>query len=218
MTREKVRARIEEIGIIPAIRAASAEEALFAAQAVLRGGISVVEMTMTVPGAFEVIAELRRTSPNLMVGAGTVLYLDTARHCLDAGAAFLTGPGLDLEMIEFGVTRNVLVIPGAMTPTEVATASRTGAELIKIFPCAQMGGPNYIRALKAPFPHLALIASGGVNQQTAGDFIRAGSVALGIGENLIPPDALRGRKADWIRELCGRFLGVVREARAIGKH
>jgi 2-dehydro-3-deoxyphosphogluconate aldolase/(4S)-4-hydroxy-2-oxoglutarate aldolase len=215
MTRDTVRARIEEIGIIPAVRAASAEDALFAARAVLKGGIGVIEMTMTIPGAFEVIAELRQTHPDLLVGAGTVLNLDAARHCLDAGAAFLTGPGFDPEILEFAASRNVLAIPGALTPSEVAAASRDGAGLIKIFPCAQMGGPSYIKALKAPFPHMALIASGGVNQQTASDFIRAGAIALGIGEHLIPPDAVLGKKEKWIIELCGRFLGVIKEARAL---
>jgi 2-dehydro-3-deoxyphosphogluconate aldolase/(4S)-4-hydroxy-2-oxoglutarate aldolase len=215
MTREEVRGRIEEIGIIPAVRVASAEEALFAAHAVLRGGIGVIEMTMTIPGAFEVIAELRRTSPELIVGAGTVLDPDTAGRCLDAGAAFLTNPSLDLDIVAFGATRNVLVIPGALTPTEVAAASKAGAELVKVFPCAQMGGPGYIKALKAPFPYVALMASGGVNQQTASDFIRAGAVVLGIGENLIPPDAVRGKKEKWIHELCVRFLAVIKEARAL---
>jgi 2-dehydro-3-deoxyphosphogluconate aldolase/(4S)-4-hydroxy-2-oxoglutarate aldolase len=215
MTRQEVQARIEQIGVIPAVRVASADEAVFAAQSVLRGGIGVVEMTMTTPGAFEVIAELRRTSPDLMVGAGTVLDLDIAGRCLDAGAAFLTSPGLDTEILAFAAKQDVLVIPGALTPTEVASASRAGALLIKIFPCAQMGGPSYIKALKAPFPHMALIASGGVNQQTASDFIRSGAVALGIGEHLVPGDAVRARNEKWIRELCGRFLGVIREARAL---
>jgi 2-dehydro-3-deoxyphosphogluconate aldolase/(4S)-4-hydroxy-2-oxoglutarate aldolase len=218
MTSEDVRTRIEEIGIIPAVRVPSVEDALFAAQAVLRGGIGVVEMTMTIPGAFDAITELRRTSPGLMVGAGTVMDLDTARHCLDAGAAFLTSPSLDIEMLEFGAMQNALVIPGVLTPTEVVTASRAGAALIKIFPCAQLGGPSYIKALKAPFPRINLIASGGVNQQTARDFLRAGAAALGVGESLIPLDAVQRRKADWIRELCGRFLSVIKEVRAIGKH
>lgn len=216
MTREKVRARIEEIGVIPAIRVGSAEDALFAAQAVHRGGISVVEMTMTIPGVFEVIQELRRTTPDLLVGAGTVLYSETARLCVEAGAVFLTSPGLDQDLLEFAASSNTLAIPGALTPTEVAAAGRAGGNLIKIFPCAQMGGPSYIKALKAPFPHLALIASGGVNQQTASDFIRAGAVALGVGEHLVPQEAVRRRNADWIRELSGRFLSSIREARAQG--
>jgi 2-dehydro-3-deoxyphosphogluconate aldolase/(4S)-4-hydroxy-2-oxoglutarate aldolase len=215
MIREEVQARIEEIGVIPAVRVASAEEAVFAAQSVFRGGIGVVELTMTIPGAFDAMAELARTTPDLMVGAGTVLDLNTARRCLDTGAAFLTSPALDLRIVEFGATQNVLVIPGALTPTEVASAGTAGVGLIKIFPCAPLGGPGYIKALKAPFPHLALIASGGVNQQTARDFIRAGAVALGIGENLIPPDAVRGKNEKWIRELCARFLGTIKEARAL---
>ena len=218
MTRAKAGAAIKEVGIIPAVRVPTAEEALFAAQAVLRGGIGVIEMTMTIPGAFEVITELKRTSPNLLVGAGTVLDLDTARLCMDAGAAFLTGPGLNPELLDFGAAEDLLIIPGALTPTEVATAARAGAELIKIFPCAPLGGPSYIRALKAPFPNVSLIASGGVNQQTASDFIRAGAVALGIGEHLVPPEAVRRRNADWIRELCSRFLGIIRDARAISRH
>jgi 2-dehydro-3-deoxyphosphogluconate aldolase/(4S)-4-hydroxy-2-oxoglutarate aldolase len=216
MTRQEVRARIEQIGIVPAIRVPSAEDAIFASQAVLRGGIGVVEMTMTIPGAIDVIADLARTSPNLIVGAGTVLDLDTARRCLDAGAAFLTSPALDLEIAAFAATQNVLVIPGALTPTEVLTANTAGMDLIKIFPCAAVGGPTYIKALKAPFPHIALMASGGVNQQTAAGFIHAGAVALGIGEHLIPHDAVQRRNADWIRELCGRFLSVIKVARSAG--
>jgi len=215
MIREEVQARVEEIGVIPAVRVASAEEAVFAAQSVFRGGIGVVELTMTIPGAFDAMAELARTTPDLMVGAGTVLDLNTARRCLDAGAAFLTSPALDLRIVEFGAAQNLLVIPGALTPTEVASASTAGAGLIKIFPCAPLGGPGYIKALKAPFPHMALIASGGVNQQTARDFIRAGAVALGIGEHLIPPDAVRDKNEKWIRELSARFLGVIKEARAL---
>jgi 2-dehydro-3-deoxyphosphogluconate aldolase/(4S)-4-hydroxy-2-oxoglutarate aldolase len=215
MTREEVRARVREIGIIPAVRVASAEDAVFAAQSVFHGGIGVVELTMTTPGAFEVIAKLARTTPNLIVGAGTVLDLDTARRCLDAGVAFLTSPSLDLKIVEFGCAQNVLVIPGALTPTEVAAASRAGADLIKIFPCSQVCGPSYIRALRAPFAHLSLIAAGGVLPQSGVEYIRAGAVALGIGNYLIPTDAVRAKNEKWIRELCIRFLGVIREARAL---
>ena len=147
-----------------------------------------------------------------------MLDLDTARRCLDAGASFLTSPTLDLEIVDFGATNNILVIPGALTPTEVATAANAGAPMVKIFPCSLVGGPSYIRALKAPFPHIDLIPAGGVNQQTASDFIRAGSVALGIGTHLVPSDAVVSRNADWIREVCGRFLGIVKEARAISQY
>ncbi len=215
MTPPSAAQRIEEVGIIPAVRVTSREDAVWAAQSVLHGGISVVEITMTTPGAFEVISELRQSDPGLVVGAGTVLDLDTARRCLDAGAYFLSSPTLDLEILDFGAVHNTLVIPGALTPTEIATASKAGAAMVKIFPCSQVGGPSYIRALKAPFPHVSLIPAGGVNQQTASDFIRAGSVALGIGTHLIPGDAVQRRKVEWIRELCGRFLGIIKEARAI---
>jgi 2-dehydro-3-deoxyphosphogluconate aldolase / (4S)-4-hydroxy-2-oxoglutarate aldolase len=216
MTKEKVRARIEEIGIIPAIRVSSSEEALFAATAVLGGGIRVVELTMTTPGALEAIAELARISPELMVGAGTVLDALTAHSCLDAGAAFITSPALDLEIVEFGAKNDVLVIPGALTPTEIVAAMKAGTHLIKVFPCSLIGGPSYIRALKAPLPHVGLIASGGVNQQTAGDFIRAGAAAIGIGEDLIPHEAVRRHNSDWIRELARRFMTMVYEARNPG--
>ncbi len=216
MTKEQVHARIEEIGIIPAIRVSSSEEALFAAQALLSGGIRVVELTMTTPGALEVIAELARTSPELMVGAGTVLDTQTAQACVDAGAAFITSPALDLDIVEFDTRNGVLVIPGALTPTEIVAAMKAGIHLIKVFPCSLIGGPNYIRALKAPFPHVALIASGGVNQQTAGDFIRAGAAALGIGEDLVPHEAVRRHNSDWIRELARRFMTMVHEARHLG--
>jgi 2-dehydro-3-deoxyphosphogluconate aldolase / (4S)-4-hydroxy-2-oxoglutarate aldolase len=213
MNKEAVQARIEEIGIIPAIRVSSADEALFAAQAMLRGGIGVVEITMTIPGAFDLIAELARTSPELIVGAGTVLDIETARACVDAGAAFVTSPGMDPKIVEFTVRQNVAAIPGALTPTEVIMAHDAGADLIKIFPCAQVGGPSYIKALKAPFPHVPFIASGGVDQVTASDFIRAGAVALGIRGKLIPPEAIENRDQNWIKELAGRFLGIVQRAR-----
>jgi 2-dehydro-3-deoxyphosphogluconate aldolase/(4S)-4-hydroxy-2-oxoglutarate aldolase len=210
MTKEEVWALIEEIGIVPAIRVHSADDALFGAAAIYRGGIKILELTMTVPGAIGVIKELRRTHPDLVIGAGTVLNV---AHCLDAGAEFLTSPGLDLEIVDFAVKRNVVVIPGVLTPTEVMLSRKAGADFVKVFPCSAVGGPSYIRALKAPFPDVRMIASGGVNQQTAGDFIRAGAVALGIREELIPADAIAGRDLDWIRELTHRFQAIVKRAR-----
>lgn len=218
MTNREVRARIERIGIIPAIRVESAEEALFAATTVFEAGIGVVEVTTTVPGALDVIRGLARTKPELMVGAGTVLDLETARECLGAGAAFLTSPGLDLEIVALGMESNVLVIPGALTPSEVAAARKAGADFIKVFPCSLVGGASYIKALRAPFPHVGFIASGGVTQQNATDFIRAGAAVLGIGEDLIPHEAVRRRNATWIHELSRRFLGMVQEARAHSNH
>ena len=214
MTKQDVRARIEEIGIIPAVRVSSVEEALFAAESLLKGGIKVIEITTTMPGAVETMAALTRRMPELMVGADAVLDLETARACLDAGAAFLTSPGLDLDIVELGAKHNVLVIPGALTPSEVAAACRAGTDFIKVFPCSLIGGASYIKALKGPFPHVAFIASGGVNQQTAPEFIRAGASALGIGEHLIPHEAVRNRNAKWIHELTRRFIGMIQEARA----
>ena len=182
-----------EIGILPAIRVPTAEDALFAAGQMVKWGIPIVELTMTVPGAIGVIGELTRTTPQLIVGAGTVLDLETARACLDAGAAFITSPGIDTDIVEFTVRHNIAAIPGALTPSEVMEAHKAGADLIKIFPCAQVGGPDYIKALKSPFPDVAFIASGGVNQQTAGGFIRSGASALGIRGELIPPEAIQRR-------------------------
>jgi 2-dehydro-3-deoxyphosphogluconate aldolase/(4S)-4-hydroxy-2-oxoglutarate aldolase len=213
MKREEVRARIEEIGIIPAIRVSSAEDALFAAEAISGSGIPIVELTLTVPGAIDAISHLTRNSPDVIVGAGTVWDTETARRCLDAGAKFLTSTGLDLGVVEFAIKANVAVFPGALTPTEVMTAWKAGSDFVKIFPCSQIGGVSYIKALKRPFPQVPLIASGGVNQQTAADFILAGAVALGIGGDLIPPRAIQLRQPDRIRELARRFLGMVNEAR-----
>jgi 2-dehydro-3-deoxyphosphogluconate aldolase / (4S)-4-hydroxy-2-oxoglutarate aldolase len=211
--KDEVCARIREIGILPAIRVPSAEDALFAAGEMLKWGIPVVELTTTVPGAIGVIKELARTSPELLVGAGTVLNIETARACVDAGAAFITSPGMDPKIVDFTVRQNVAAIPGALTPTEIMMARDAGADLIKIFPCSQVGGPSYIKALKAPFPHVPFIASGGVDQVTASEFIRAGACALGIRGKLIPPEAVERRDENWIHELAGRFLGIVQRTR-----
>lgn len=214
MTREEVRARIAEIGIIPAVRLYSAEDALFAAEAVCGAGIPIVEVTMTVPGAVEVIRTLTRQNAELIVGAGTVLYVETARRCLDAGAAFLTSPGLDLEIVNFALGRDMVVFPGALTPTEIMAARRAGSDFVKIYPCFANGGPRYIRALKMPFPDVPLIASGGVDQQNAGEFIQAGAAALGIGGHLIHQDAIKRRERGWIHELARRYMSMVSDARS----
>lgn len=213
MTREEVRCLIEKTGILPAIRVHSTEDARFAASAVFRGGIPVIELTMTVPRAIELLSELPRLHPGLVVGAGTVTDLETARRCLDAGAAFLSSPGLDTVIVDFAAKRNVAVIPGALTPTEVMMAARHGADIVKIFPCSQVGGSSYIKALKAPFPHVRMLASGGVNQTTAHDFIVAGACALGIRQELIPHQAVARRNEDWIHELAQRFLEIAGKAR-----
>ena len=214
MKREEVRARIEEVGIIPAIRVSSAEDALFVAEAVSGGGIPIVELTMTVPGAVDAIAHLARSNPDLIVGAGTVWDTETARRCLDAGANFLTSPGFDPRVVEFAVKENIVVFPGALTPTEVMMAWLAGSDFVKVFPCSQVGGVTYIRALKKPFPQVRLIASGGVNQQTAADFILAGASALGIGGDLIPHKAIQLRQPHRIHELARRYISMVKGARA----
>lgn len=213
MNKNEIRARIEEIGIIPAIRVSSAEDAIFAAEAVAAGGIPIVEVTVTVPGALEVIHHLAQ-NPAIIQGAGTVLDLGWARRCLDAGAQFLTSPGFDRKIVEFAVNENILVFPGVLTPTEIMEAAKAGADFVKIFPCAQVGGPSYIKALKSPFPDVPFIASGGVNQQTASDFIVAGATAIGIGRDLIHQDAIRRHDRGWIIELARRYVSMVGQARS----
>jgi 2-dehydro-3-deoxyphosphogluconate aldolase / (4S)-4-hydroxy-2-oxoglutarate aldolase len=213
MNKEAVRSKIEDVGIIPAIRTSSASEARFAAEAVAMAGIPIVEITMTVPGALEVISDLVHNAPDVIVGAGTILDVETARLCLKVGAAFLTSPGLDLDIVKFARQQDVLMLAGALTPTEVNAAWKAGSDMIKVFPCAQLGGESYIKALKGPFPELPLIAAGGVNQQTASGFILAGATALGIGGELVPRAAIELRQPERIRELARRFLSLVKTAR-----
>jgi 2-dehydro-3-deoxyphosphogluconate aldolase / (4S)-4-hydroxy-2-oxoglutarate aldolase len=214
MKKEEVRARIEEVGIIPGVRVSAAELALFAARSVYEAGLPIAEITMTVPGAVDVIARLVRQYPDFIVGAGTVLDVETARRCLDAGVSFLTSPGFVPDVVEFGLKNDVVVIPGALTPSEVIAAWRAGVDFVKIFPCAPVGGEKYIRALKVPLPQVPLIASGGVNQVTAANFILAGATALGIGSELIPKEALQSLNDKWIQELVRRFTAIVRDVRA----
>jgi len=214
MHKETVRARIEEIGIVPAIRLSSAEDALFAVEAVAESGIPIAEVTLTVPGAVDVIRKLAHTHAELLVGAGTVVDLETAERCLDAGATFLTSPGLDLQIMEFAVRRDVVVFPGALTPSEIMMAWKAGSDFVKVFPCSLLGGASYIRTLKSPFPNIRLMAAGGVNQQNTADFILAGAAAVGIGRGLISLEAVRRRQLDWIRELAHRFLQIVKDTRS----
>ena len=212
--KQEVRTRIEEIGIIPAVRMSSADDARFAAETVNGGGIPIAEITLTVPEAIEVIRRLTESIPEMIVGAGTVLDVETAKRCLDAGAKFLTSPGLVLEVVEFAAKNDVVVLPGALTATEVIAAWKAGADFVKIFPCGQVGGESYIRALKAPLPQIPLIASGGVNQQTALNFVHAGAAALGIGGELIPREDVQLRRKDRILELARRFKKLVKEGRS----
>jgi 2-dehydro-3-deoxyphosphogluconate aldolase / (4S)-4-hydroxy-2-oxoglutarate aldolase len=213
MNHKEVFAQIVQVGIIASIRVGAADLALFAAETVHDAGIPVVEITHTVPNAVEVIGRLTKKYPDLIVGAGTVLDTETAQRCLDAGAGFITSPGLIHEVVEFTLKNEVVSMPGALTPSEVIAAWKTGADFVKIFPCAQMGGDQYIRALKTPLPQIPLIASGGVNQWTAAKFIVAGASAVGIGSDLMPKQALQARQDSWIRELARRLIEAVHNAR-----
>jgi len=166
-------------------------------------------------GTVEIIREvLKSHGPDVLVGAGTVLNAESARRCLDAGAQFIVGPGLDLKTIELAQKEGVLVMPGALTPTEIITAWNAGADFVKVFPCTPLGGDSYIRALKAALPHIRLIAGGGVQQHTAGHYISAGASAIGVGKELITNEAIRLRKSEWILELAHRFMAIVKNARA----
>jgi 2-dehydro-3-deoxyphosphogluconate aldolase/(4S)-4-hydroxy-2-oxoglutarate aldolase len=214
MNKQKVRDRILEIGIVPVVRASSAREARMAADAVCDGGIPIVEITMTVPGAVDVIRELSKSAgSDVLIGAGTVLSAEAARRCLDAGAQFLVSPGLNLKTVEFAGREDKLIMAGALTPTEVITAWEAGADFVKVFPCGQVGGAKYIKALKGPFPEVPLVPTGGVNLTTAAEFIEAGAAALGIGGELVQADALRSNKPEIIVENARKFLAIVKQTR-----
>jgi 2-dehydro-3-deoxyphosphogluconate aldolase/(4S)-4-hydroxy-2-oxoglutarate aldolase len=212
MTKEQVKQRILEVKIIPVVRASSPEQALGAADAVRAGGIPIVEVTMTVPGAIEVIAGLSRLmGSDVLIGAGTVLDASTAQKCLDAGAQFLVSPGFDAETVALARRLNVLIMPGALTPTEVITAWKAGADFVKIFPCGNVGGPAYIKSLKAALPQIPMIPTGGVNLETAAAFLRAGASALGIGGELISKAALDSGNFAAITEAAKQYTAIVNQ-------
>lgn len=213
MTRQEVRRQIEDVGIIPSLRVSSTAEAMFAAAAVSRGGIPIVEVTMTVPEAYNVISHLVENLPDVVVGAGGISDPDTARLCLEAGAEFITSDGFDAATVGFAAEEDVVVIPGALTPTDIIAASKLGPDFVKVVPCGHIGGDRYIWDLKAMFPRVPLIAAGGVTQTTAASLILAGAVALGIGSELIPREAIHLRQPDRIAELARRFIGFVKTAR-----
>jgi len=213
MTRDEVCSRIREIAIVPAIRVSSGDDAHFAAEAVTGGGIPIVEITMTVPGAIELMAHLIRSDPKIIVGAGTVLDTKTADLCIGCGVGFITAPSFDPEIVEFAKKQDITVLPGALTPTEVVTAWRAGADFVKVFPCGPVSGDKYIKALHTSLPQIPLIAAGGVNQQTAGNFILSGATAIGVGTELIPTESIERRQSQRIHELARRFTKLVRDAR-----
>lgn len=213
MKKAEVCELIQQIGIIPAIRVSSAEDAHFAADSVISGGIPIVEITMTVPEAVKLIGHLVHYHNKMIVGAGTVLNTEMANRCIDAGACFLTSPGLNPKIVDFAAKKEIAVLPGALTPTEVIEAWEAGADFVKVFPCAQVGGDKYIKALKTALPQILLIAAGGVTQHTAASFILAGATAIGVGTELIPAEAIERRESERIRELAQRFVGFVNDAR-----
>jgi 2-dehydro-3-deoxyphosphogluconate aldolase/(4S)-4-hydroxy-2-oxoglutarate aldolase len=215
MKREDVLERITSVGIVPVVRAGSAKHAEMATEAVRAGGVPIVEITMTVPGAINLIARLvGSVGSEVLIGAGTVLDAATARQCIDAGAEFIVSPGLDVATVEYVRREEKVMMAGALTPTEVITAWKAGSDFVKIFPCSATGGAKYIQALRGPLPQIPMIPTGGVNLQTAADFIRAGVAALGVGGELVSAAALRSGEMAPITEAAKALVAIVKNTRA----
>ena len=212
MNKSEVISRIRECGVLPVIRASSKEEALSVIDAIVAGGIGTIEVTMTVPNAVELIANLS-TREDLLIGAGSVLDPEQARDCINAGAKFIVSPATNFDTIEYCNESDVVVMPGALTPTEILNASEAGADIVKVFPADSMGGAKYLRSLKAPMPHLKLIPTGGVDQSTAADFIKAGAEAVGVGADLVNLKAIRAGRPQDIRNAAKKYRDIVRSAR-----
>src|SRR5215813_5049955 len=214
LTIEDVVRRVGEIGIIPVVRASSVEEANRAIEAICAGGIPVVEITMTVPNAISVIREVvQKRGADVLIGAGTVTNAEQAESCVRAGAQFLVSPGLAMSVLSVARVHNRLAIPGALTPTELMSAQENGATLVKIFPCGNVGGPKYLKSLKAPFPKSRLIPTGGVNAANAAEFIAAGACALGVGADLVDAAALRSGNLQKITNAAQELVNAVMVAR-----
>ena len=214
MTKSEVIQRIRDIGVIPVVRASSADEAIQVVEAIKAGGVSLLEITMTVPGAVQVIERLtKRFGNEAIVGAGTVLDPETARSCIDAGAKFIVSPALNLETIARCRELDVTVMPGALTPTEIVSAWNAGADFVKVFPCGAMGGASYIKSLKAPLPQIELVPTGGVTLATAASFIEAGAAAIGVGADLVDVKAIRAGQPERIIEAARAYVEAVRTAR-----
>ena len=215
MNRADIAKRIESTGIIPIIRAPSLDLATRAARAVLAAGIDVIEITMSVPNALDLLRQLNaEIGKDVLLGAGTVLDAKAARACIDAGAQFIVAPGLDIETIRATHDMDKPCMPGALTPTEVITAWKAESEMVKIFPCSAMGGASYLRALRAPLPQIKLLPTGGVSLDTAAEFIRAGAAALGVGASLVDLKLLQQVGPDAITEPFRKLIEVVRAARS----
>jgi 2-dehydro-3-deoxyphosphogluconate aldolase/(4S)-4-hydroxy-2-oxoglutarate aldolase len=214
MTIDEVVQRIGEVGIIPVVRAASVAEASRAVEAICSGGVPIIEITMTVPDAVEVIRQVvHEYGDKVLTGAGTVLTSVQAKSCIDAGAEFLVSPGLSLPVLCTAQAMGKLAIPGVLTPTELMNAGLNGANVVKVFPCCNVGGPAYLKSLKGPFPNVSLIPTGGVNLSNAAEYIRAGAFALGVGADLVDLAALRAGNLDKIAGTARELLDAVRRAR-----
>ena len=214
MSKQRTLSAILEIGIVPIVRALTPEAAVRAAEAIYRGGIRAVEITMTVPGALRALEKAAdQFGDRMTLGAGTVLDPETARASMLAGAEFFVTPSLKLSTIEICHRYSKVIMPGALTPTEVLAAWEAGADLVKIFPCGNVGGPKYIRALKAPFPQIEMVPTGGVNLENTAEFFRAGAAAVAVGSELVNAKTLEEGKLDVIERAAREFLRVVAEAR-----
>jgi len=210
MHKTEVIKQIREIGVIPVVRATTAEEAMRAIDAIREGGISVLEITMTVPNAFSLIEQVTtRFGHDALVGAGTVLDVETAKSCIASGAQFVVSPALNFDTIAYCREQGVTVMPGALTPTEVVQAWNAGADFVKVFPAGAVGGPGYLKSLKAPLPQIELVPTGGVSLKNAAEFIKAGAAALGVGADLVDIKA----QSSLITERAKQFVEIVRQAR-----
>ncbi len=200
-----------EIGLVPVLRAESEEQALALASAIAAGGVTVLEVTMTVPGAIRVMGRLAKERPDILIGAGTVLDPETARICILEGAQFVVSPALNVKTIEMCHRYGIAVLPGALTPTEIVTAWEAGADVVKVFPASALGGAKYLKSVKAPLPQIEMVPTGGVSLATAAEFLEAGAFALGVGADLVDTKAIAKGTPETITENARKYLAIVRE-------
>jgi 2-dehydro-3-deoxyphosphogluconate aldolase/(4S)-4-hydroxy-2-oxoglutarate aldolase len=215
MSSREILAFITEAGIVPVVRTSTAESAVQAVEAMYQGGVRAAEITMTVPGAIQALEKVAdRFGGKIMLGAGTVLDPETARACMLAGAEFFVTPSLRVSTIEMVKRYSKVICPGALTPTEVLTAWEAGADVVKIFPCGNVGGPKYIKALKGPFPQIEMIPTGGVNLETAGEFLKAGACAVAVGGELVDAKSIKEGRFDVIENRARQYLAAIGKARS----
>jgi 2-dehydro-3-deoxyphosphogluconate aldolase/(4S)-4-hydroxy-2-oxoglutarate aldolase len=213
--KQEVLEALRQGGLVPVLRAPTAEDAFAIAEVLCKAGLKALEITLTVPGAVDVIGKLvKRFGKDLLVGAGTVMDAKAAAACIDAGACFIISPSSEMDVIAHCNQAGVAVLPGALTPTEIVKAWRAGADMVKVFPCSAVGGASYLKAIKAPLPHIELVPTGGVSLETAASFIKAGASALGVGGDLVDVEAIRSGRGAEIAAKAKRYLEIVREARA----